>query len=98
VQSDIELFKTSLLQYQMAANVMPTTEQGLEALLVRPEGIRNWRGPYAEQKELIDPWNRNYVYVQPGTHNAKGYDLYSVGPDGQPNTEDDIGNWDAPIK
>jgi general secretion pathway protein G len=33
------------------------------------------------------------VYVFPGRRNTTGYDLYSMGPDGQDGTADDIGNW-----
>jgi general secretion pathway protein G len=95
-QGDLEGLKASLVSYQIAANTLPTTEQGLQALLAKPEGVRNWRGPYAEPSQLVDPWNKAYIYVQPGSHNPKAYDIYSAGPDGQPNTDDDIGNWEAP--
>jgi general secretion pathway protein G len=97
-KGDIEGLKASLVSYQIATNMLPTTEQGLQALITKPEGVRNWRAPVAEPSQLVDPWNKNYFYVQPGTHNVKSYDIFSAGPDGQPNTDDDIGNWEAPIK
>ena len=40
-----------------------------------------------------DPWQQDYVYVYPGKHNPKSYDLFSKGPDHQADTADDIGNW-----
>lgn len=42
---------------------------------------------------LMDPWARKITYRNPGKRNAGGYDVFSLGPDGLENTEDDIGNW-----
>lgn len=93
-RGDIEQLKTSLLMYQNSSTNLPTTEQGLKALVSKPEGVRNWRAQ-AEPSQLVDPWLKDYQYVQPGIHNPKGYDIFSLGPDGLPNTEDDIGNWQS---
>ena len=81
--------------YNSASRTYPTTEQGLKALLTKPEGARNWRPQVESASELIDPWGKEYIYLQPGTHNPKSYDLYSPGPDMLPNTADDIGNWES---
>lgn len=97
-QGDIEGLKAALASYQIAAYTLPTTEQGLQALLVKPAGVSNWRGPYVEPSQLVDSWNKGYIYIQPGIHNPETYDIYSAGPDGQPGTNDDIGNWEAPAK
>jgi general secretion pathway protein G len=42
-----------------------------------------------------DPWNRAYIYVCPAQQNPdpEGFDLYSSGPDGRPNTDDDVVSW-----
>ena len=42
---------------------------------------------------LMDPWGSAYEYRCPGQHNVSGYDVYSLGPDGQDGGGDDIGNW-----
>jgi general secretion pathway protein G len=97
-QGDIEGLKASLTSYQIAAYTLPTTEQGLQALLVKPADVSNWRGPYVEPSQLVDPWNKAYIYVQPGVRNPNGFDIYSVGPDGEFGTKDDIGNWETPAK
>ena len=90
----VENFKTALLMYQSSTGSYPTTEQGLKALVTKPEGVRNWRAQM-EPGQLIDAWNHEYVYVQPGVHNPRSYDVFSPGPDGVPNTPDDIGNWES---
>lgn len=40
-----------------------------------------------------DPWDNPYQYAYPGKHNTESYDIWSMGPDGQSGTADDIGNW-----
>ena len=83
---------TALKLYELDNGAFPTTEEGLEALLVRPPSAVNWNGPYLEKKP-IDPWGREYKYKSPGDHRPD-YDLFSVGRDGQPGTADDVTNWD----
>ena len=94
-QGDLERLKTGLLMYNSASRTYPTTEQGLKALLTKPEGARNWRPQVESASELLDPWGKDYIYVQPGTHNPQSFDVYSPGPDMLPNTADDIGNWES---
>ncbi len=94
-QADINLnIANGLKLYELDNGTFPTTEQGLEALLVEPSSDPrplNWQG-YLE-KDPIDPWGNRYQYRYPGIRNARGYDLYSIGKDGIEGTEDDIGNW-----
>ncbi len=52
-----------------------------------------WAGPYLKQKIGNDPWGHPFVYKQPGVHNPKSYDVYSLGPDGSEGGGDDFGNW-----
>ncbi len=55
---------------------------------------KRWNGPYIKDIEgLKDPWGYDFRYQAPGTHNEQGYDLWSVGADGNDGTEDDIRNW-----
>ena len=89
-----ESFKTPLTSYRIHMGSFPSTQQGLKALAVRPEGDGGrWRGPYIEGEEnLKDPWGRDLQYRYPGTHNTSSYDLYSLGPDGT-ESGDDITDW-----
>ena len=87
---------TALKLYELDNGFFPTTEQGLEALLIQPSTNpvpKNWNGPYLEKK-TGDPWNRPYQYQSPGTHRPHDYDLYSMGKNKDPKvTDDDITNW-----
>jgi general secretion pathway protein G len=81
--------KTALDRFEVDNGYYP---KNLSDLVTRPGDAKNWNGPYLDEVP-VDPWGRNYVYVYPGRNNASGYDLYSVGSDGQDGTSDDIGNW-----
>jgi general secretion pathway protein G len=97
VQADLLGFKELLAAYQLETGALPTTEQGLKALWIKPtiEPIpQHWRALL--ESETQDPWNHPYQYQNPGKHNPERYDISSMGPDGLPDTDDDIGNWQKP--
>jgi general secretion pathway protein G len=91
-QSQIAAFKTALDAFEVDNGYYPKGRNGLLDLVQKPRDATNWRGPYLESIPK-DPWGNEYSYEQPGKHNPDSYDIMSVGPDGRPNTEDDIGNW-----
>lgn len=100
-ESQVGLFKTPLQMYQMAIGSFPTSSQGLKALRSAPSDLPNpakWDGPYLDKDVPLDPWNRPYQYVSPGTHNPDSYDVWSRGIDGVDGTDDDIGNWSVESK
>ncbi|HNT27416.1 MAG TPA: type II secretion system major pseudopilin GspG [bacterium] len=47
-----------------------------------------------EKKVPKDPWTNEYVYINPGSNNSEGFDLYSFGKDGREGGGDDITNWE----
>ena len=92
VQGSIQSIKTQLKLYESVNGFLPTTEQGLQALVTPPESDPRPTRWYQLFKDLPqDPWNNNYIYVSPGRKNPTGYDLYSAGQDRKPDTADD--NW-----
>ena len=81
------------MSYKLAIGKYPSTEEGLNALLNAPESAGDrWKGPYVRSLPL-DPWGNPYQYRYPAQKSKDGYDVWSMGPDGQNETEDDIGNW-----
>lgn len=59
------------------------------------DGGSNWAGPYLKSTTLPkDPWGKAYKYEYPPTH-GKGDtpDIWSLGPDGEENTDDDVVSW-----
>lgn len=92
-----QTLKTALTPYRLDVGSYPSTEEGLQALVKAPAGKENkWKGPYIEASEVPkDPWDNPYQYRFPGSKNvnaARGYDVWSLGPDGA-ESADDIGNW-----
>jgi general secretion pathway protein G len=86
-KAQLELFGLALDQYRLDNDYYPSTGQGLEALRTPPSGepaARNWRGPYLKKSIPLDPWGRPYVYRSPGEKTSSGYDLLTLGRDGQP--------------
>lgn len=96
-KADIESNLTLALDmYELENGTYPSTEQGLKALVVKPQSSpvpEDWSGPYLKKKKIpTDPWGREYQYSAPGVKNPESYDLFSFGPDGV-ESDDDITNW-----
>ena len=85
-RTQIELLGVALENYRLDNGVYPSTQQGLEALRAKPSGspdARNWRGPYLKKAVPADPWGRAYLYKSPGEKDRAGFDLTTMGRDGQ---------------
>jgi general secretion pathway protein G len=81
-KAQIESFNRALASYRLDLGSFPSTEEGLNALMVNPAAAAKWNGPYLSKAVPLDPWGKAYIYRLPG---AKGdYDLLSYGKDGQP--------------
>jgi len=97
----IEGLETALKLYKLDSGMYPDTEQGLEALVEKPESgaiPKKWhKGGYIEKGRVPpDPWGNEFIYLSPGIHGD--YDIISYGADGVPDGEDkdkDINNWDV---
>jgi general secretion pathway protein G len=90
VRADIQAITTQLKLYESMNGYLPTTEQGLQALVTQPSTEPRPQRWYQLFKEIPkDPWGNNYVYLSPGRKNPTGFDLYSAGPDRRADTADD---------
>ncbi|WP_119156818.1 type II secretion system major pseudopilin GspG [Caldimonas tepidiphila] len=94
-RTDVNNLMQALKLYRLDNQRYPSTEQGLQALVARPQSgpvPANWK-PYLD-KLPNDPWGRPYQYLSPG---VKGeIDVFSYGADGQAGGEGpnaDIGSW-----
>ncbi len=80
--------KGALQMYRLDNSVYPSVDQGLEALMVKPEiGVtpKRWNGPYMESSQLPkDPWGNDYVYQYDGS----SMKIISLGADGEAGGED----------
>jgi general secretion pathway protein G len=95
VKGDLNTLSAALRSYETDNMFLPTSAQGLAALVEKPSSRPAPTNYTAKlKKPLLDPWGNSYHYRRPGTKDKGGFDVYSAGPDGQADTGDDIGNWD----
>ena len=92
---DVNNLTQALKLYRLDNQRYPTADQGLRALVQRPDKPpvpTNWKA-YVD-KLPNDPWGQPYVYLNPGVNGE--IDVMSYGADGQPGGEGkaaDIGSW-----
>jgi general secretion pathway protein G len=96
-KQDVATLAQALKLYKLDNLAYPSTDQGLQALVARPNSApvpANWKaGGYLERLPK-DPWGRDYRYLNPGRRGE--IDIFSLGADGEPGGEGndaDIGNW-----
>lgn len=92
--SDIVALENALDMYKLENNNYPSTQQGLAALVSKPSGSpepRSYRDNGYIRRLPKDPWGNDYLMLSPGEHGP--VDIFSAGPDSQPGTDDDTGNW-----
>ena len=79
--ADLKGIEQALNLYRLDTGGYPTTEQGLEALVHRPERPplpRTWNPDGYLADVPVDPWGHPYVYVAGGPR----FTLKSLGADG----------------
>lgn len=85
--------------YKLDNGFYPSTQQGIQALVMQPISPptpQNWKPGGYISRNPIDPWGRPYQYLNPGTHNPTGIDVFSYGPKGpNMNGVGYIGNWSS---
>jgi general secretion pathway protein G len=92
--------ESALDSYRLDNGFYPTTDQGLDSLIKKPEVGRipdKWReGGYLKPARIPkDPWNKEYVYIAPGSE-GREYEIVSYGADGEPGGDGnnaDIQSW-----
>jgi general secretion pathway protein G len=91
-RADIASLEGALELFKADNGFYPTTEQGLDALIIKPSTGRipaKWmEGGYFKKGVPLDPWGNRYTYFAPGRR-GEGYEIVSLGTDGQ-ESEDDV--------
>ena len=94
-KGQVGIFKSAVNLYKFHTRNYPSDLSGLTAKPSDANVASRWAGPYLDSAKVpMDPWDRDYRFVAPGKHNPDTFDVWSVGPDGQDGTDDDIGNWE----
>ncbi|MBZ5554111.1 MAG: type II secretion system major pseudopilin GspG [Acidobacteriia bacterium] len=82
-KAQIETFENAIEQFRLDVGRLPTQEEGIQSLRVRPPSLdeSKWKGPYLQKEIPMDPWGNAYAYRMPGQHGD--YDILSYGRDGR---------------
>ena len=99
-RAQMRVLEDALKRYKLDHGVFPSTEQGLESLVMQPTTgnvPEQWpQGGYLDKQEIpLDPWGNEYIYLSPGD-NGRDFDLISLAADGLEGGEDfdaDIESW-----
>lgn len=96
--NDIKALEQALDMYKIDNGFYPTTDQGLLALVEKPEvdPIPNSWNPSGYLKDPVvpkDPWGRDYIYRSPTEEENRPYEIITYGADGQEGGE----NYNADI-
>lgn len=86
IQADFALLATALSLYKLDNHGVPTSAQGLQALVQAPvqAPVPTHYKPGGYLRELPrDPWGHDYFYLSPATDAGKDYSLWSYGADGE---------------
>lgn len=88
-EAQLKLLRGAVETMKLDINRYPTKEEGLQALVTKPDSgqaTSRWNGPYLEGAVPMDPWGNPYYYAPPEV-SGQPFDLYSLGADGQPGGE-----------
>ena len=95
-RADIASLEGALELFRADNGFFPTTEQGVDALVVKPSTGRipsKWmEGGYFRKGLPLDPWGNRYVYFAPGRR-GESFEIVSLGADGQ-ESDDDVSSSD----
>jgi general secretion pathway protein G len=92
--ADIKAIEQALHLYKLDNGSYPTTEQGLKALVTKPDsGIipARWNPDGYLEKVPFDPWGRSYIYLS----NGDKFILKSLGADGEEGGEGKYADVDS---
>lgn len=84
-RADCKTIAMTLTQYKVRHSRLPTQGEGLAPLTKGPDG-----SSLIKQEALTDPWGQPYQYRNPSRKGNGSFDVFSAGPDGQPESPDDV--------
>jgi len=92
--ADLRAVQQALNLYRLDNGGYPTTDQGLQALVTKPQSgnvPRRWNPEGYLEKVQTDPWGHPYMYLS----NGDRYTLKSLGADGEEGGEGKYADLDS---
>lgn len=96
----VQMVTSACSAFESFYGVLPPQTNWFAELTAATNALLNQKKiVFLNAKDIKDPWGQDLVCRIPGTHNATGADVYSLGRDGQSssggNDPDDINNWNS---
>ncbi len=95
-KTQIATFDQAISLFELECGFFPTS---LDDLIQAPTARRCKgypKGGYMKKKSIpADPWGSDYQYDSSGSRSGFGYDLWSLGPDAEDGTDDDVTSWES---
>ena len=91
-ESKIAQLSAAVQSYKQNGGMVPTTEQGLRALVEKPSNLphpEKWV-KLANENDLLDAWKNPFAYHSPARKGGGEFEIVSAGRDKKMNTDDDI--------
>jgi general secretion pathway protein G len=88
-KSDIKTLSSALEAFKLDCGRYPTTDEGLQALVVAPSDVQGWKSAYIKTGNIpLDPWGTEYHYEYPGPDGGENsFLIESYGADKAPGGE-----------
>ena len=86
-ETQIQMLRSAINLFYLDVGRLPTTEEGLSALVRQPNTAQFWQGPYLDDEVPSDPWQNAYQY-QNVKSGISDFSLFSLGADGARGGED----------
>ena len=81
-RAQIDSLSKAVETFRLDVGRYPGAEEGLGALMNRPDNAAGWNGPYLKKAVPLDPWQRPFVYAL--TVPSGDFSIISYGKDGKP--------------
>jgi len=90
-KATLKTLHNAVIEFKMDTGRFPTGAEGLKALIEQPADVENYQdGGYISGTQLPkDAWGSDFIY-EPEPEDGTPFVIRSFGPDGQPNTGDDL--------
>ncbi len=86
-KAQLNSLRKALDVYRLDTGNYPDQQLRLSALIVAPQGVNGWQGPYLYKAVLNDPWGHPYIYKIPDEKSE--LEIISLGADGQAGGSDE---------
>ncbi len=91
-KATLKILHNATIEFKMDTGRFPTEAEGLIALIEQPVNVENYRtGGYIGDTQQLpkDAWGNDFIY-ELNPESGEPFVIRSCGPDGQPETEDDL--------